>query len=739
MAYVKKLFNDNFLYYASYVIKDRAIPDLEDGLKPVQRRIMHTLFEMDDGKFHKVANVVGAAMKYHPHGDASIYSALVVLANKELFIDKQGNFGNIATGDEASAARYIECRVRPLARDLLFNPKTTEYVDSYDGRNKEPVVFPAKVPVVLIMGAEGIAVGMSTKILPHNPVEVIRAEIAALRGKRFKLEPDFPTGGICDSSQYEDGLGRVRVRAKLDFSDEKRIVVRELPFGSTTESLIDSVEAAAKSGKIKIASISDFTTDKVEIEIKLPRGVHADEVVDALYAFTECEQSISCNLLVIKDDLPVLMKTSEVVKHHAQKLLDILKRELEIEIGELLDELHARTLERIFIEERVYKVIEKQKTAEGIRTAILSGLEPFKKEIKRQVTDEDIERLLKIPIRRISLYDINRAKEEADLIKAKLAQARKHLANLVDYAVGFLELIVKRIEKDWKRKTELAAFSQVDVKEAARKDIPLRYDAETGYFGTAVSSGEMISRVSAYDKVIVVRRNGIYTAMTVPEKFFADKDALYLGSAEKEELSKVLFTVVYKDGTSGYPYIKRCRIEGYINNKDYSFIPDGAQLLLFSTEPDFDFTVVYEPKNRMKVKEEAFSASDFEEKGLRTLGVRLASKSAASASLGVSKLAAKAARAAAEAAASEELFDEGEGKPRASAAAGSAGRGGAKRRGRPRKTAESGGKPSGLRARAEAARAGKTPRGAAAERTKAGKAKAGKGGATRPRKGPKGK
>jgi len=663
----------------------------------VQRRIMHTLFEMDDGKFHKVANVVGACMKYHPHGDASIGSALVVLANKEIFIDKQGNFGNIATGDEASAPRYIECRVRPIARDLLFNPKITEFVESYDGRNKEPVVFPAKVPVVLIMGAEGIAVGMSTKILPHNPVEVIKAEIAALKGKRFRLDPDFPTGGICDASAYEDGLGKVKVRAKLDFSDEKRIVIRELPFGSTTESLIGSVEAAAKAGKIKIASISDFTTDKVEIEIKLQRGVHAEEIVDALYAFTECEQSISCNLLVIKDDLPVLMKTTEVVKHHAQRLVEILKRELEIEVGELLDELHARTLERIFIEERVYKVIEKQKTPEGIRKSVLAGLEPFKKEIRRQVTDEDIERLLKIPIRRISLYDINKAKEETDLIKAKLAQARKHLANLVAYAISFLEGIAKRLEKDWQRRTEISSFLEVDVKEVSRKDIPLRYDAETGYLGTAVSSGEILDRVSAYDKVIVVRRNGIYTAMTIPEKVFVDKGVLYFGNADKEELAKVLFTVVYKDGQSGFPHVKRCRIEQYINNRDYSFIPDGAQILLLSTEEDFEFTVVYEPKARMKVKEESFKASDFEEKGLKAQGLRLAAKPAESVVLGVSKLAAKAARAAAE----EELFPVD--RPKAAKTRATRASPAKKAKAASGKGAKA--KGAGLRARAEAARA----------------------------------
>ncbi len=686
MAYIKKIFNDNYMYYASYVIKDRAIPDLEDGLKPVQRRILHCLFELDDGKFHKVANVVGQCMKYHPHGDQSIYSALVVLANKELFIDKQGNFGNIATGDEASAARYIECRATPLAKDLLYKPKITEYVDSYDGRNVEPVTFPAKVPVILMMGAEGIAVGMSTKILPHNPVEVIKAEIAALKGRRFKLEPDFSTGGFCDASEYADGLGKVRVRARLDLSDEKRILIRELPFGSTTESLIASVESAAKSGRIRIASISDFTTDKVEIEIKLQRGVYAADVVDALYAFTECEQSISCNLLVIKDDLPVIMRATDVVKHHADRLLDILKRELNLEAAELLDEIHARTLERIFIEERVYKAIEKMKTQEGVRKAVLGGLEPFKKEIKRQVTDEDVERLLKIPIRRISLYDINKAKDELDLLKAKLAQVRKHLAALVEYAVAFLEGIAKRLEKSWPRRTELSSFRQVDVKVASRRDLPLRYDEATGYLGTSVSGGETLFLVSPYDKIIAIRRNGVYTAMTVPEKLFVDKGLLFCGSAEKEELGKNLFTAVYKDGESGYAHIKRCRIEQYINNKDYQLIPDGAQLLLFSADERFEFTIVYEPKPRMKVKEEAFLASDFEEKGLKAQGVRLSAKEAAAAQVGVSKVAKRAASAAAAAARAEELFP----APRASGAA------------KGRKGAAKGALKKGLRARAEA-------------------------------------
>jgi topoisomerase-4 subunit A len=631
MAYVKKLFEDNFLYYASYVIKDRAIPDIEDGLKPVQRRILHTLFEQDDGKYHKVANVVGACMKYHPHGDQSIYSALVVLANKDLFIDRQGNFGNIYTGDEASAPRYIECRATPLAKDVLYNPKTTSYVDSYDGRNQEPVVFPAKLPVILMIGAEGIAVGMSTKILPHNPIEVIEAEIACLRGKPFELYPDFPTGGLADVSQYADGMGKVRVRAKLDTSDPKRIVIRELPFGTTTESLIESIEAAAKAGRIKIASISDFTTESVEIEIRLQRGVYAEEVIDSLYAFTECESSISCNFLVIKDGLPVQMTVDEVIRHHAKRLVGILKSELQIEEKELLDEIHARTLERIFIEERVYKTIENKKTQEGIAKGVTDGLSAFRKEIGREVTLEDVERLLKIPIRRISLYDIERAKEEMARLTTRLREVKRHLGHLTDYAVGYLEGVAKRLKPHWGRKTELSGFAVVDAKEVARRDIALRYDGQSGYLGTSVSTGEARAQVSSFDKVLVIRRSGIWSVVPVPEKLFVDQGLLYCAVADKDALADLIFTIVYKDGANGFPHIKRFRIEAWIMNKDYPLLPDGAQVLWFTSAPASPFTVKYAPKARQKVKDEDFRVQDFELKGIKANGVRLAPREAVSA------------------------------------------------------------------------------------------------------------
>jgi len=634
MAFIKPIFDRNFLEYASYVIKDRAIPDLEDGLKPVQRRIMHTLFEKDDGKFHKVANVVGECMKFHPHGEASIYPALVVLANKELFIERQGNFGNLYTGDEASAPRYIECRVTPLAKDVFYNPKLTQWAESYDGRNREPVLFPAKIPVVLIMGVEGIAVGMSTKILPHNAVEVLEAEIACLTGKKFDLYPDFPTGGYVDISEYHGGNGKVLVRAKLDTSDPKRILITELPFGSTTESIINSIDSAARAGRIKIQSINDFTTDKVEIEIKLARGVYAQETIDALFAFTECEQSISVNLLVIKDGLPSVMTVNEVIKHHAKQLVKVLTKELELEKKELLDKLHLRTLERIFIEERIYKGIEKMKTAKGVQDAVVAGFKPFLKDVgPRGVSDDDVEHLLRIPIRRISLYDINKAKDEMEQIQARIKEINSHLKNIVAYSVAWLKGIIAKIKANeeiggGKRKTIVGAFDKVIAKEVVKRDVELKYDSKTGYLGTNVS-GAKIAEVSPFDRILVIRKNGMYTIMDLSEKTFVGADAWWIGVADKEALSKTIFTIIYKEKETGFACIKRCVIEGWIMNKDYFLVPDGAQVFHVDTRQKFVFSVKYVPKPRLKVLSEDFKAHDYNVRGVKAGGIRLSAKEAA--------------------------------------------------------------------------------------------------------------
>ena len=631
MAYIKNLFDRNFLEYASYVIKDRAIPDLEDGLKPVQRRILHTLFEMDDGKFHKVANVVGHCMQYHPHGDASIGSALVVLANKDFFIDRQGNFGNIYTGDEASAPRYIECRATPLAKEIFYYPKLTPYVDSYDGRKKEPVLFPSKIPAVLVLGAEGIAVGMSTKILPHNIIEVLEAEKACLGGKKFELFPDFPTGGLVDVSDYRDGNGKVLVRAKLDTSDPKRILIKELPYGSTTESLMTSIEAAAKAGRLKIQGINDFTTDKVEIEVKLARGVYSQETVDALFAFTECEQSISVNLLVIRDGLPTVMTVTGVIKYHAKQLVKILTNELELEKKELLDKLHLRTLERIFIEERIYKNIEKMKTAEAVNKAVIEGFKPFLKEVgSRLISGDDVEHLLKIPIRRISLYDINRAKKEMEEIEGRILEIGRQLKKITAYAVAWLDGIIAKIKANPElgrgaRKTLAGKFEKVDVKEVVKKDLSIKYDSNTGYLGTAVS-GETVAEVSSFDRLLTIKNNGIWIVADVPEKAFVGPGAWWIGAADKEVLSNTIFTVIYKEKKTGYPFVKRCIIEGWIMNKEYSLVPEGAEVLLIDTRVKFSFTLHYKLKPRLKVLKESFKAQDYNVRGLKAGGIRLAVK-----------------------------------------------------------------------------------------------------------------
>ena len=638
MDCVESLFKDNFLEYASYVIKDRAIPSLEDGLKPVQRRILHTLFEIDDGKFHKVANVVGRCMQYHPHGDASIGNALVVLANKEFFIERQGNFGNLYTGDGASAPRYIECRITPFARDIFYNPNITEYVPSYDGRSKEPVAFRAKIPVVLVMGAEGIAVGMSTKILPHNIREVIEAEKACIAGKKFCLFPDFETGGQVDVSEYADGLGKVLVRAKLDTSDEKKIVITDLPFGSTTESIINSIDAAAKSGKIKIAEISDYTADKVEIELRLPRGVYAKDVVDSLYAFTECEQSISCNLLVINKTLPEQMTVTQVIQNHAKQLVKLLKDELEYEKKTLTEKLHLRTLERIFIEERIYKKIETMKTAEAVIEAVRKGFVPFQAELVHDITDDDIDHLLKIPIRRISLYDINKNREEVQQIKDRIKEINKLLKNLTAYALTVLDAILSKIPPEkTERKTEITSFKKINVKEAIDRNISLRYDEKTGYLGTGVSTGTELFKVSPFDRIFIMRKSGIYTVVDVPERLFTDVGLVTCMLAGKENVSKVLFTAIYKDNATGFPYIKRSRIEAYILNTDYLFVPDGNEVLLISDKPNFSFSVQFEPKPKVKLTEKIFKAADYAEKGLRANGVKLVSRTAVSAAISAEK------------------------------------------------------------------------------------------------------
>ena len=547
MARAEKLYKDYFLEYASYVIRDRAIPDLLDGFKPVQRRILHTMISIDDGRFNKVAGVVGECMKYHPHGDSSIYGALVNIENDGLFIEGQGNYGNILTGDSAAAARYIECRLKPFAKKVLYSPEITEYVDSYDGRNKEPVVFQAKVPVVAITGTSGIAVGMSTKILPHNILEVLECQKKALRGEEFEIYPDFPTGGMVDVSEYDDGKGRVTVRAKFNTSDPKKLIIEELPYEVTSSSLIESIKKADAGGQLKIASINDYTAEKANIEICWQRNVYSEDMVDLLYATTDCQKKISVNPLVIVDGLPKVVGISEQIKFHADHLVETLRKELNIEMGHLRDKLRARTLERIFIEERIYKRIESKESAEAVEKAVVTGFKPFMSEIGDILpTHDDVERLLKIPIRRISLFDIEKNREEIRQIEADIALCQHRLDNIIDYAEDFITELEGMFDPSiYGRKSEIGQIEHKSAKEVAVRNMDVRYDPETGYLGTNVKTGDSLLKISTYDRIFYMKNNGEYRVTTITDKIFIGKEGIFdIDYGEKEVVAKKIFTMI---------------------------------------------------------------------------------------------------------------------------------------------------------------------------------------------------
>ncbi len=473
---LKDQMKDHFIKYASYVILDRAIPNVVDGLKPVQRRILEILWRQNDEKLHKVANIVGQTMQLHPHGDAPIYEALVNLANKGFLMDRQGNFGNIYTGDPSAAARYIETRLSPLARETLFNPDITEKIPSYDGRNFEPVTLPAKIPLLLMQGADGIAVGMATRSCPIISASYLEAEIAFLEGRNFKIFPDFPTGGIMDKSEYDKGKGKVKLRAKIEIKDPKTLVIREICYGTTTESLIRSIDEAAKKGKIKIEEINDYTAKDVEIEIKLPRGQYAEEILDALYGFTECEVTLNSQIIVIKEGLPWETDVHEILGYNAKKLVEFLKKELEIERDRLLEKIFYKTLERIFIENRLYKKIETVKTLEGIHDTLETSFKPFRKKLIREPTHEDREKLLQIPIRRISQFDIDKNKDEIAALEEMLAKVEKHLKNVKKYAIGYLKSLIEKFGKEYPRKTRIKAIEEIDRRAIETKEIKVGVD-----------------------------------------------------------------------------------------------------------------------------------------------------------------------------------------------------------------------------------------------------------------------
>jgi topoisomerase-4 subunit A len=609
-----------FLEYASYVIRDRAIPNLEDGLKPVQRRILWTLHQNDDGRFIKVANVVGDCMKYHPHGDASIGDALVVLANKRYLIEGQGNFGNIFTGDPAAAPRYIECRLTELARTELFNDEITQFVPSYDGRNKEPVMLPCKLPLTLMLGAEGIAVGLSCRILPHNFPELLQAQINILKKQPFKCLPDFPTGGLMDARDYQDGKGSVKVRAKIKEKDESTVVIKELPPGITTESLIASIEDATQKGKLKVKSINDFTSEDVEIEIKAPSGITAEKLIDALYAFTDCETTISSRITVIKQNRPVELTVSEVLKENTDQLVQLLKLELELKQRKLEDELHFRTLERIFIEERIYKKIEQCKTNDAVIAAVFEGFKPFKKELLRELVDADVERLLQVRIRRISLFDINQHREQMEKTKAELAETQKHLKNVVKFAIGHLEALLEKYGPQYPRLTKSSRHEEVDAKAVAFKAFKVAYDRETGYVGYKVSGEEFRTECTKFDKLLLVFKDGTYKVTELPEKLFVGPELFYCGLPDRERV----FTCAYTDREASY--LKRFTFGGTILNKAYTCIPEKSRILFFAPDTPKILYIRYKPAPHQKINQQTCDPAEVDVKSPKTLGRQLSIK-----------------------------------------------------------------------------------------------------------------
>ncbi len=617
--------NTSFLEYASYVIRDRAIPRLDDGLKPVQRRIMWAVHEKDDGRFNKVQNVVGHTMLYHPHGNASIEDALVVLANKRYLIEGQGNFGNLYTGDPAAAPRYIECRLTELARTELFNDEITEFVPSYDGRNREPVTLPCKIPLTLMLGTEGIAVGLAARILPHNFPELLEAQVAILKQQPFKCLPDFPTGGLMDAREYADGKGSVKVRAKVKVRDESTVVIKEIPPTTTTESLMASIEDAARKGKLKVKSVNDFTSEEVEIEIKCPPGVDAEKLVDALYAFTDCEVTIASRIVVIKDNRPVELTVSEVLRENTAQLVAVLKRELELKLKKLEDELHFRTLERIFIEERIYKRIEQCKTNEAVAEAVHTGFKPFRKQMYRDLVDADVDRLLAVRIRRISLFDINQHREQTEQVKAGLEQTRKDLKNLTKYAIAHLEALLAKYGPIYPRlTTKSSRHEEVDAKAVAFKAFKVSYDRESGYVGYKVSGDEFKIDCTKFDKLLLVSKDGGYKVMELAEKVFVGPDLVYCGLPERERI----FTLAYtnRDAT----YLKRFTFGGTIMNKAYACIPPKSKILFFEPETPKELYIRYKPAPYQKINQQTCDPSQVEVKGPKTRGRQVSVKDVSS-------------------------------------------------------------------------------------------------------------
>jgi topoisomerase-4 subunit A len=624
--YLHGMYENWFLDYASYVILERAVPEITDGLKPVQRRILHAMFRIDDGRFNKVANLIGQTMQFHPHGDASIGDALVQLGQKDLLIETQGNWGNVLTGDSAAAPRYIEARLSSFAKDVVFNPKTTDWKASYDGRNKEPVTLPVKFPLLLAQGVEGIAVGLASKILPHNFNELIDASILYLQGKDFELYPDFNTGGMADVSRYNEGVrgGKVRIRAKISQRDKKTLVITEIPFSTTTSSLIDSIVAASEKGKIKIKKIDDNTAEHVEVVIFLSNNVSPDQTIDALYAFTGCEVSISPNSCVILEDKPSFISVKKILRNNTDNTVSLLKKELDIRLGELNDQWHFASLEKIFIENRIYLLIEECETWESVLSTIDNGLEPFKKKLRREVTEEDLVRLTEIKIKRISKFNSFKADEQIKKTEEEIEEVKNHLAHLVDYAINYYRQIKKKYGKGRERKTELRNFDTIQASAVAVSNEKLYVNREEGFAGTGLKRDEYVCDCSDLDDMIAFKEDGTFTVTKVAEKVFIGKGVIYLDVFKKND-DRTIYNMVYRDGRQGSFYVKRFPVKGVTRDKIYELTKGTAnsKVVYFTANPNGEAEVIrvnLRPRPRMKKTSVDFDFSELAIKGRASQG-----------------------------------------------------------------------------------------------------------------------
>ncbi|WP_370174183.1 DNA gyrase/topoisomerase IV subunit A [Leeuwenhoekiella palythoae] len=592
---VTGMFKDWFLDYASYVILERAVPAIEDGFKPVQRRIMHSMKDLDDGRYNKVANIVGHTMQYHPHGDASIADAMVQMGQKDLLIDTQGNWGNTLTGDSAAASRYIEARLSKFALEVLFSPKITDWQASYDGRRKEPINLPVKFPLLLAQGAEGIAVGLSTKVLPHNFIELIDASVKHLEGKKFKILPDFPSAGEADFSDYKDGKrgGRVRVRAKISQQDKNTLVITEIPFTTTTTSLIDSILKANDKGKLKIKRIEDNTSSEVEILVHLPAGLSPDKTIGALYAFTNCEVSISPLGCVIEDNKPLFVGVSEMLRISTERTKDLLRQELEIQLEELENQWHYASLERIFIENRIYRDIEEETTWEGVLHAINEGLKPHIGHLKRPVVEEDLVRLTEIRIKRISKFDIDKAQQRIEALEDQIAEVKHHLEHLTEFAIAYFKRLKKEYGAGRERKTEIKLFDDIEASKVVIRNTKLYVNRKEGFVGTSLKKDEYVTDCADIDDIIVFTKEGKMMVSKVDTKTFVGKDIIHVAVFKKKD-KRTIYNMLYRDGKGGATYVKRFNVTSTTRDREYDMTKGkkGSQVLYFSANPNGEAEVV---------------------------------------------------------------------------------------------------------------------------------------------------